>query len=105
MRHRLKYCGWVLAAAATGCAHQPPAAVSAQLNVMQAATALGYTTPRVVNGRTFYCQAEEVIGSVIPKMACLDADQVLAQARQQGYLIQALQQREDSVSMPGGSTK
>jgi hypothetical protein len=104
MRHRLKYCWWALAVAAAGCAHQPPAAaaLSGQLNVMQAARELGYTTPRVVKGQTLYCQAEEVLGSVVPKMACLDADQIMAQARQQGELIQSLRQREDSVSMPQG---
>jgi hypothetical protein len=105
MRNQLKYCCWALAVATTGCAHQPPAAVSAQLNVLQAATALGYTTPRVVNGETFYCRVEDVLGSVVPKVACLDADHVIAQARQQGELIQSLRQREDSVSMPPSGAK
>jgi hypothetical protein len=93
-----------LVVAAAGCAHQRPAAAafSGQLNVMQAANELGYTTPRVVNGQTLYCQAEEVLGSIVPKMACLDADQIMAQARQQGELIQSLRQREDSASMPAG---
>jgi hypothetical protein len=73
--------------------------------VLQAASALGYTTPRVVNGQTFYCQAEELTGSLVPKTACLDADQVMAQARQQGYLMQTLRQRENSVSMPGSGPR
>lgn len=86
--------------AATGCAHQPPAALAAQLNVMQAANDLGYTTPKVINGETFYCQSEELTGSLVPKLACLNTDQVMAQAREQGDLIRYLKQPPNAVQRP-----
>jgi hypothetical protein len=96
----------ILAVAATGCAHQPPAqsaALSAQLNVMQAANDLGYTVPRVVNGKTLYCQPEELTGSMVPKLACIDGDQVLAMARSQGDELKYLFKPPISASRPGGS--
>jgi hypothetical protein len=92
-------------AVAAGCAHQPPArpaALTAQLNVMQVASDMGYTTPRVVNGRTLYCQPEELTGSMVPKMACIDGDQVLAMARSQGEEIKYMLKPPNSVTRPGG---
>ena len=67
-----------LAVAAAGCAHQPPmpASMSGELNVMQVANEMGYTTPKVVNGQTLYCQNEELTGSLVPKTACINADEV-----------------------------
>ncbi|HEY1890809.1 MAG TPA: hypothetical protein VGG63_10410 [Steroidobacteraceae bacterium] len=93
----------VLAIAAAGCAtHQPPAALSAQLTVMQAANELGYTTPRVVDGQTLYCQPEELTGSMVPKLACLNGDEVMSQARKQGDLIQYLKTPPSAPPRPGG---
>jgi hypothetical protein len=95
----------ILAVAAAGCAHQPPArsaALSAQLNVMQVANELGYTIPRVVNGKTLYCQPEELTGSLVPKLACIDGDQVLAQARSQGDEIKYMLKPPNAVQRPGG---
>jgi hypothetical protein len=90
------------AIAATGCAHQPPTALAAQLNVMQAANDLGYGTPKVINGETLYCQPEELTGSLVPKLACLNGDQVIAQARAQGDLLRYLKSPPNSVPRPGG---
>ncbi|HEY6515352.1 MAG TPA: hypothetical protein VIY50_04365 [Steroidobacteraceae bacterium] len=89
-----------LAIAAAGCAHQPPTALSAQLSVMQAANDLGYTTPKVINGQTLYCQPEELTGSMVPKLACLNADEVMAQARKQGDLLQYLKTPPSATPRP-----
>ncbi|MGB6488190.1 MAG: hypothetical protein WBE91_15040 [Steroidobacteraceae bacterium] len=94
-----------IAVAAAGCAHQPPAAsaaLSGELNVMQMASAMGYNTPRVVDGHTLYCQAEELTGSLVPKMACIDADQVVAMARSQGDEIKYMLKPPNAVQRPGG---
>lgn len=90
------------AIAATGCAHQPPAALTRQLTVMQVANDLGYSTPRVVNGKTLYCQAEELTGSLVPKMACLDEDQVMTYARDQGDLIKYMKSPPNASPRPRG---
>ncbi|HEY1890810.1 MAG TPA: hypothetical protein VGG63_10415 [Steroidobacteraceae bacterium] len=91
----------VFAIAAAGCAsHQPPAALSAQLTVMQEANDLGYTTPKVVNGETLYCQPEEVTGSMVPKLACLNADEVTAQVRVQGDLLLFLKSPPNATPNP-----
>ena len=94
----------ILAVAAAGCAHQPPAtvALSGQLNVMQMANDLGYTIPRVVDGKTLYCQAEELTGSLVPKVACIDSDQVVAMARSQGDEIKYMLKPPNAVERPGG---
>jgi hypothetical protein len=84
-----------LAVATAGCAHQPrqaqtPAPVSAELNVMQVASDMGYNTPKVVDGKTYYCQREELTGSLVPKVACISSDEVVARARAQGDLLNTL---------------
>ena len=93
-----------VAVAAAGCAHQPPmpASVSGELNVMQVASEMGYTIPEVVNGRTLYCQAEELTGSMVPKMACIDADRVIALARSQGDEIKYMLRPPTAPQRPGG---
>ena len=95
-----------LTVAAAGCAHQPaastPASVSGELNVMRVASDMGYNTPEVVNGKTLYCQREELTGSLVPKMACIDSDQVMARARAQGDLIKYLASPPNAVQRPGG---
>ncbi len=93
-----------LAVAAPGCAHKPPAPapLSAEVNVMQVASEMGYTIPKVINGKTLYCQSEELTGSLVPKMACVDADQVVAMARSQGDEIKYLMKPPNSVERPGG---
>jgi hypothetical protein len=80
----------VLAVAAAGCANQPPASVAGELNVMQLASEMGYTTPKVIDGRTLFCTNEELTGSMVPKEACIDSDAVVAKARQQGDLLKYL---------------
>jgi hypothetical protein len=80
-----------LAVATAGCTHQPPAQVSAELNVIQLASQMGYKTPEVVDGKTLFCANEEVTGSIVPKFACIDSEQVVAKARAQGELIKAVQ--------------
>jgi hypothetical protein len=80
----------VLAVGVEGCAHQPPAAVAGELNTMQVASEMGYNTPKVVDGKTYYCQREELTGSLVPKVACIDSDQVFAWARAQGDLLDTL---------------
>lgn len=89
-----------LAVVATGCAHQPPAAVTHDLNVMQVASDMGYNTPEVVDGKTLYCQREELTGSLVPKVACIDSDQVMAKARAQGDLIKYLASPPNDVQRP-----
>jgi hypothetical protein len=92
-----------LAFAAAGCAHQPqqPASVSGDLNVMRIANDMGYSTPMVVNGKTLYCQREELTGSLVPKMACISADEVVARARAQGDLIKYMASPPNAVQRPG----
>lgn len=80
-----------LAVAATGCAHQPPAPVSAELNVIQLARQMGYNTPEVVDGKTLFCADEELTGSIVPKVACIDSEQVVAKAQAQGELLKTVQ--------------
>lgn len=94
-----------LTVAAAGCAHQPsvPASVSGDLNVMRVASDMGYNTPEVVDGKTLYCQREELTGSMVPKIACIDSDQVLAKARAQHDLIKYLASPPNGVQRPGGS--
>ena len=77
--------------AMAGCAHQPPASVAGELNVMQLANAMGYRTPVVVDGKTLFCTEEELTGSIVPKETCIDSDEVMAKARAQGGLLKALQ--------------
>jgi hypothetical protein len=88
----------VLAVATAGCAHQLPAPVSGELNVMQLASDMGYNTPKVIDGRTLYCTEEELTGSMVPKEACIDSDEVVAKARAQGDLLNALQSPTDATS-------
>jgi hypothetical protein len=90
-----------LAIAATGCAHQPPASLTGQLNVMQLASDMGYNQPRVMNGQTLYCQNEELTGSMVPKVACINSDEVVAKARAQGDLLKYLSAPPNAVSRPG----
>lgn len=95
-----------LAVAAAGCAHQPkqaqtPAPVSAELNVMQVASDMGYNTPKVVNGKTYYCQREELTGSLVPKVACISSDEVLAKAREQRDMLRYLASPPNAVTKPG----
>jgi hypothetical protein len=92
----------ILAVAAAGCAHQPPPEVAGELNVMQAASQMGYNTPRVVDGKTYYCQTQELIGSMVPKETCISSDQVLARARAQGDLLKYMAQPPNGVQRPGG---
>ncbi|HEX4269007.1 MAG TPA: hypothetical protein VHY36_14060 [Steroidobacteraceae bacterium] len=92
------------AAAAAGCAHQPsaPASVSGELTVMQMANEEGYTTPMVVDGKTLYCQREELTGSLVPKTACVSSDEVVARARAQGDLLKYMASPPNAVQRPGG---
>ena len=94
----------VLAVAAAGCAHQPPvpASVSGELNVMQVASEMGYNTPMVINGQTLYCQNEELTGSLVPKTACINADEVIAKARSQGDELKDLERPPNGVTRPSG---
>ncbi len=92
----------VLATAATGCAHQPPASLAGELNVMQAASDMGYNQPRVIDGQTLYCQNEALTGSMVPKVACINSDQVIAKARAQGDELRYMQSPPNAVSRPGG---
>jgi hypothetical protein len=96
----------ILAMATAGCAHQPPASVSGELNVMQLASEMGYNTPKVIDGRTLFCTNEELTGSMVPKEACIDSDEVVAKARAQGDLLERLQKPTDAISRPstGGPT-
>jgi hypothetical protein len=95
-----------LAAVAAGCSHQPrqtPAPVSAELNVMQVASDMGYNTPKVIDGKTYYCQREELTGSLVPKVACISSDEVVARARAQGDLLNTLAAPpKDFKAVPGG---
>lgn len=90
-----------LAVAAAGCAHQPPASVSADLNIMRIASDMGYNTPKVINGETLYCQREELTGSLVPREACISSDQVMAKARAQGDLLKYLASPPNAVQRPG----
>jgi hypothetical protein len=90
-----------LAIAATGCAHRPPAPLSSQVIVMQMAADLGYNIPNVVNGQTLYCKNEALTGSMISRMACLNADQIMAQARAQGIVLRYLSQAPTYIPRPG----
>ena len=92
----------VLAVTAAGCAHQPPPAIAGELTVMQAASDMGYNTPKVVDGKTYYCQQEELTGSMVPKEACISADTVLARARAQGDELRYMASPPNAVSRPGG---
>lgn len=76
--------------AAPGCAHQLPAPLSGELNVMQAASDMGYNTPKVINGETLFCQREELTGTLVARDACLSSDQVVAKAQEQGDFIKYL---------------
>ena len=69
---------------------------------MQMASAMGYNTPRVVDGQTLFCQTEELTGSLVPKVACINADQVVAKARSQGDEIKYLLKPPNAVQRPGG---
>jgi hypothetical protein len=91
-----------LAIAATGCAHQPPASLTGQLNVMQLASDMGYNQPRVVNGQTLYCQNEELTGSMVPKVTCINSDEVVAKARAQGDLLRQMASPPSAPQRPGG---
>jgi hypothetical protein len=93
-----------LAVATPGCAHKPPlpAPLAGEVNVMQVASEMGYTIPEVVNGRTLYCQAEELTGSMVPKMACIVADRVIALARSQGDEIKYMLRPPTAPQRPGG---
>jgi hypothetical protein len=93
----------VLAVSTAGCAHQPPASVAGELNVMQLASQMGYSTPEVIDGKTLFCAHEELTGSMVPKEACIDSDQVVARARAQGDLLKYLQTPPNSVSRPSAS--
>ena len=92
-------------AAVAGCAHQPPVSTpepaSAELNVMQIANDMGYGTPKVINGKTYYCQREELTGSLVPQVACISSDEVVSRARAQGDLLRYLASPPNSVSRPG----
>jgi hypothetical protein len=90
----------LVAVAAAGCAHQPPASVSGELNVMQLAREMGYSTPEVIDGKTLFCANEELTGSMVPKVACIDSDEVVAKARAQGDLLRTLQTPTDATSRP-----
>ncbi|MFZ0499050.1 MAG: hypothetical protein WAU49_16230 [Steroidobacteraceae bacterium] len=89
-----------VAVMASGCAHQPPAPLSAELTVMQAATDLGYNIPKVVNGQTFYCKQEEATGTMVPKQTCLSSDQVLSEAQAQGDELKYLSQAPNGTPHP-----
>jgi hypothetical protein len=89
-----------LAIAATGCAHQPPSPLTGELNVMQIANDMGYNQPRIINGQTLYCQNEALTGSMVPKVACVDSDQVVAMARRQGDEISYLQSAPNAIDRP-----
>jgi hypothetical protein len=96
-----------LAVAATGCAHQPPASLTGELNVMQVASDMGYDQPKVINGQTLYCQNEALTGSMVPKVACVNSDQVVAMARAQGDELRYMVSPPNGVSRinrpsPGG---
>jgi hypothetical protein len=94
------------AAAVGGCAHQPPvlgpASASADLNVMRIANDMGYSTPKVIGGKTYYCQREELTGSMVPQVACISSDEVVARARAQGDLIKYMASPPNAVQRPGG---
>lgn len=95
-----------LGVAAAGCASQPqkaqtPAPASAELTVMQAASDMGYNTPRVVDGKTYYCQHEELTGSMVPKFACISSDDVMARARAQGDMLKYMASPPIAVQRPG----
>ena len=97
-----------LGVAGAGCAQQPqkaqtPAPASAELTVMQAASEMGYTSPKVVDGKTYYCQREQLTGSMIPKVACISSDAVIAKARAQGDMLKYLASPPNAVSRPGGA--
>lgn len=87
-----------LALAAMGCAHQPATAASGDMTVMQAANQMGYNIPKVVNGRTLYCQNQALTGTLVPKLTCIDSDQVIAMERSQGDELKHLQQPPMSSS-------
>jgi hypothetical protein len=89
-----------LALAATGCAHQPPASVAGELNVMQLASDMGFNQPKVINGQTLYCQNEQLTGSLVPKVACISSDQVIAKARAQGDLLRYMASAPNAVKRP-----
>ena len=89
-----------LAIAATGCAHQPPSSLTRDLNVMQVASDMGYNQPRIINGRTLYCQNEALTGSMVPKVACIDSDEVIAMARSQQDELKYLQSAPNGVDRP-----
>jgi hypothetical protein len=91
---------------AAGCASPPqkaetPAPGSAELNIMQAASDMGYNTPKVVDGKTYYCQREELTGSLVPKVACIPSDEVIARARAQGDLLEYIASPPNAVQRPG----
>ncbi len=61
---------------------------------------MGYKTPEVVDGKTLFCTDEELTGSIVPKLACIDSEQVVAKARAQGELIKTVQSSVPAVSEP-----
>ena len=95
-----------LGVAAAGCATQAqkaqtPAPASAELTVMQVASDMGYSTPKVVDGKTYYCQREELTGSLVPKVACIPSDEVVARARAQGDMLKYMSSPPTDVQRPG----
>jgi hypothetical protein len=95
-----------LGVAAAGCAQQPqkvqtPGPASAELTIMQVASDMGYNTPKVIDGKTYYCQREELTGSLVPKLACINSDEVIARARAQGDMLKYMASPPNSFSRPG----
>jgi len=96
----------VFGVTAVGCAQQPqkaqtPAPASAELTIMQVASDMGYNTPKVIDGKTYYCQREELTGSLVPKVACISSDEVVARARAQGDLLKYMESPPNSYPRPG----
>ncbi|HEY1891494.1 MAG TPA: hypothetical protein VGG63_13860 [Steroidobacteraceae bacterium] len=101
----------ILAVMGAGCADHPAggktnagnaaaASLSSELTLLQAATELGYT-PVVFQGKTLYCKHEQLTGSLVPKMYCVDTDFVMAEARTQRQNIEAMDQQPAPGKPPG----
>lgn len=60
-----------------------PSSLSSELLLLQAANTLGYS-PKVVDGEVIFCQHEELTESMIPKMDCISAEALRAEARGKG---------------------